>query len=64
MAEAGIDAGEGEVACDRSTNPSDEIERGRVICRVGVQPPWPAEFVIVRIGKTENRVEIIEERGG
>jgi hypothetical protein len=38
------------VRCDESTNPPEERDRGRVWCLVGVQPPWPAEFVVVRIG--------------
>ena len=49
------------VKCDETTNPPEEIERGRLICLVGVQPPWPAEFVTVRIGVTESGAELIEE---
>jgi len=30
-----------------------------VICEIGVLPPWPAEFVIVRIGITEGGVEAL-----
>ncbi|HEY0606873.1 MAG TPA: phage tail sheath subtilisin-like domain-containing protein [Herpetosiphonaceae bacterium] len=52
------------VTCDATTNPPEEIERGRIICQVRVLPPWPAEYVILRIGKTQDRVEILEERGG
>ncbi len=48
------------VRCDETTNPPEEIEGGRMICLIGVQPPWPAEFVIVRIGKTESGTEILE----
>jgi phage tail sheath protein FI len=49
------------VLCDESTNPSAEVEAGRLVCRIGVQPPWPAEFVVVRLGKTVGGVELIEE---
>ena len=49
------------VRCDESTNPQSETDLGRVICEIGVLPPWPAEFVVVRIGKTEGGTEIIEE---
>lgn len=49
-----------QVICNETTNPPSEIEQGRVICEIGVQPPWPAEFVIVRIGKTEGGLEILE----
>lgn len=48
------------VRCDASTNPPEETAQGRVICYIGVQPPWPAEFVIVRIGKTESGVVVLE----
>ena len=51
------------VRCDETTNPPEETEAGRLTCLVGVQPPWPAEFVVVRIGKTENRTEIEELSG-
>jgi phage tail sheath protein FI len=51
------------VRCDETTNPPTETEMGRLICEIGVQPPWPAEFVIVRIGKTEGSTEIIEVGG-
>jgi uncharacterized protein len=48
------------VRCDETTNPPEEIERGRFICTIGMQPPWPAEFVVVRIGKTGGDVAILE----
>ncbi len=49
------------VKCDAATNPPDVTDRGMMICQIGVQPPWPAEFVIVRIGKTENGTQVLEE---
>lgn len=49
------------VRCDETTNPESETDVGRVICEIGVLPPWPAEFVVVRIGKTEGGTEILEE---
>ncbi len=51
------------VKCDETTNPESETGAGRLTCLVGVQPPWPAEFVIVRIGKTESSTEIKETTG-
>lgn len=51
------------VKCDSATTPADEENLGRVICRVGVQPPHPAEFVVVVIGKTQNALEILREGG-
>lgn len=52
------------VKCDDSTNPPEEIDRGRVICQIGVQPPYPAEFVVALIGKTQNGIEVLQEQGG
>jgi phage tail sheath protein FI len=49
------------VRCDEATNPPQETDQGRLVCEIGVLPPWPAEFVIVRIGITENGTEILEE---
>jgi phage tail sheath protein FI len=50
------------VRCDETTNPESDTDAGRVICQIGLQPPWPAEFVIVRIGVTRSGIEI-EEKG-
>jgi hypothetical protein len=50
------------VTCDETTNPPAETDQGRLICQIGVLPPWPAEFVIVRIGKTEYGTQITESR--
>lgn len=49
------------VRCDQATNPPFETDQGRLICEIGLNLPWPAEFVIVRIGKTENGIEILDE---
>ena len=49
------------VLCDETTNTPYEIENGRLVCEIGLNLPWPAEFVVVRIGKTEGGVELIEE---
>jgi hypothetical protein len=51
------------VTCDETTNPPVETDQGRLICQIGVLPPWPAEFVVVRIGKTEYGTQIIETQG-
>jgi phage tail sheath protein FI len=52
------------VKCDDSTNPPEEIERGRVVCQIGVQPPYPAEFVVALIGKTQDGIDVLQETGG
>jgi phage tail sheath protein FI len=48
-----------KVTCDATTNPPSEAEAGRLVTLIGVRPPWPAEFVNVRIGKTESGIEIL-----
>ncbi|HZH31980.1 MAG TPA: phage tail sheath subtilisin-like domain-containing protein [Pyrinomonadaceae bacterium] len=52
------------VRCDETTNPAAETEVGRMTCMIGVLPPYPAEFVVVRIGMTEGGTEISELAGG
>jgi phage tail sheath protein FI len=46
-----------QVKCDLTTNPDWEIANGRLTCEIGVLPPWPAEFVVVRIGRTASGIE-------
>jgi len=52
------------VRCDETTNPPAEVEAGRLICQIGVQPPWPAEFVIVRLAKSVSGVELLDAQDG
>ncbi len=49
------------VKCDEETNPPSEIAQGRVWCEIGVNPPFPAEFVIFRIGVWDGGTSIAEE---
>jgi uncharacterized protein len=37
------------VKCDHSTMSQDDIDKGRLICQIGIAPVKPAEFVIFRI---------------
>jgi len=48
------------VRCDDQTNPPAESDLGRVICEVGVQPPYPAEFVVVTLGISKDGIQIRE----
>ncbi len=43
------------VVCDETSNPPEEIDLGKMICVIGVQPPKPAEFVVVRLGRTADQ---------
>lgn len=38
-----------DVRCDAETNPSDQVDLGRLSCLVALRPPPPAEFVVVRV---------------
>lgn len=48
------------VRCNEVTNPPEDIEAGRLICEIGVLLPPPAEFVVIRIGRSEAGVEILQ----
>ena len=51
------------VVCDETTNPPEEADLGRLTCLIGVNLPWPAEFIVVKIGRTEGGTQILETRG-
>jgi phage tail sheath protein FI len=48
------------VRCGDQENPRDQVALGRVVALVGVAAVRPAEFVIVRVGRTEGGVEVRE----
>jgi phage tail sheath protein FI len=48
------------VTCSEKNNPSEVIDVGQVITDIQVAPTVPAEFITVRIMKTEGATEIIE----
>ena len=48
------------VKCDETTNPISEIKAGRLTCEIGVNCPYPAEFVIFRIGLFDGNISIEE----
>ena len=48
-----------DVVCDATSNPAVDTDAGRLTAVIGVQPPWPAEFVVVRIGKTEGGISVL-----
>jgi phage tail sheath protein FI len=39
------------VQCDEETNPSDVIDAGMVVTRIGIAPVKPAEFILFRISQ-------------
>ncbi len=55
------------VKCDETNNPPSQREQGRLVADVGVAPSNPFEFIVLRVGRTDNEFEISEypiETGG
>jgi phage tail sheath protein FI len=48
------------VKCDAETNPPDVVDRGQVVCEIGIAPVKPAEFVIFRIAQFSGGAELME----
>jgi uncharacterized protein len=48
------------VKCDAQNNPPEITDAGQFIAEVGVAPAIPAEFIIFRVGKTQDRLEVTE----
>ena len=48
------------VQCDEENNPETERGNGRLLAEVGVAPSQPFEFVILRVGRTNNEFEVTE----
>jgi uncharacterized protein len=52
------------VRCDASNNPQEAVDRGELLAEIGVAPTVPAEFVLLRVGRTEDSfVVTTPERG-
>lgn len=52
------------VRCDQTTNPASQRADGQLVALVGIAPVNPFEFVVVRVGRTENQFEIAEQNSG
>ncbi len=52
------------VRCDETNNPPHEREKGRLFIDIGVAPSEPFEFVVIRVGRAENEIEIRESLYG
>ncbi len=48
------------ITCSEKNNPSEVIDAGQVITDILVAPSVPAEFITVRIIKSEGTAEIME----
>ncbi len=48
------------VKCDDTNNPPESVDAGKLIVEIGVAPTIPAEFIIFRIGRTVEELEMVE----
>ena len=48
------------VRCDDTNNPSDARARGELLLEIGVAASVPFEFVVLRLGRSANGLEITE----
>jgi phage tail sheath protein FI len=48
------------VKCDEETNPEGVVDAGLLVTEVGVAPVRPAEFVVVRIERSREAVQVRE----
>jgi phage tail sheath protein FI len=48
------------VKCDEVNNPPAVSELGELIAEVGVAPVRPAEFVIFRVGRADDELQVSE----
>ncbi len=48
------------IRCDETNNPPEIVSEGKLIAEVGVKPADPAEFIVLRIGRTVEELEIVE----
>jgi phage tail sheath protein FI len=49
-----------QVICDETSNPPAETEAGRLLAEIIIRPPYPAEFVVVRVGRTDQGIQFLE----
>ena len=52
------------VRCDTENNPPNSVALGRLFVDVGVAIVQPAEFIIIRVGRTEDELTLVEVNGG
>ena len=49
------------VKCDSETNPPEVIDRGQVVCEIGLCPVKPAEFVVFRLSQFSDSTSLVNE---
>ena len=48
------------IKCDDTNNPPEIVDQGKIITDIGVAPTHPAEFIVFRVGRTVEELEIVE----
>ncbi|MEH1867435.1 MAG: phage tail sheath C-terminal domain-containing protein [Nostoc sp.] len=48
------------IKCDDTNNPPEIVNQGKIITDIGVAPTHPAEFIVFRVGRTVEELEIVE----
>lgn len=47
------------VVCDETINTEPETEAGRLLAVISIRPPYPAEFVVIRVGHTDQGIDFL-----
>jgi phage tail sheath protein FI len=48
------------VKCDATNNPPEVTDAGQFVAEIGVAPAIPAEFIVFRVGRQQDRLEVTE----
>ncbi|MBW4518174.1 MAG: phage tail sheath subtilisin-like domain-containing protein [Scytolyngbya sp. HA4215-MV1] len=48
------------IKCDETNNPPEIVDQGKILTEIGVAPTHPAEFIVFRVGRTLEELEIVE----
>ena len=51
------------IQCDLDNNPQSERDLGRLIVEIGVAPSKPFEFIVVRVGRVNDTIEVTDSTG-
>jgi phage tail sheath protein FI len=51
------------VKCDLDNNPPEQRDLGQLLVEVGIAPSKPFEFIVLRVGRIQEAIEIVEASG-
>lgn len=51
------------VQCDLDNNPDTERELGRLLIEIGIAPTKPFEFIVLRVGRVRDSIEVSDTAG-